>query len=69
MTPRYEVIVGNVGTVYDGFDFSDARDIYAQYKRLSKGKHGRAAGESVTLMQDGEPKWEWVGRVDRKKDA
>ena len=51
----YEVIVGNVGTVYSGSDATNAETIYAGYVETSLGSVGRASGEPVTLMQDGEP--------------
>lgn len=54
---RYEVIVGNIGTVYDGPLFKEALTSYSEYKRQSKAHYGRAAGESVTLLKDGEIKW------------
>jgi len=50
----YEVIVGNIGTVHDGCDAYKAASIYNRYVDLSKGGHGRAAGETVTLQRDGE---------------
>jgi hypothetical protein len=52
---RYEVIVGNIGTVYDGDDLSEAERVYEEYVGQSKGGYGRAADEDVTLMGDGEP--------------
>ena len=55
----YEVIVGNIGTIYDGHDETEARRIYAVYLAQSQANYGRAAGESVTLMQNGEPLQEY----------
>lgn len=51
----YSVIVGNVGTVYAGDEPHEAKRHYAAYVELSRGTTGRAAGEPVTLMKDGEP--------------
>jgi hypothetical protein len=54
---RFQVIVGNVGTVYDGANEATAdREFYA-YVKLAKGRgegSSRAAGEHVALMADGE---------------
>jgi hypothetical protein len=52
---RYEVICGNIGTVYDGNNPVEARRIYGIYKEQSETGYGRAGGESVTIMEDGEP--------------
>ena len=46
----WEVIVGNVGRVYDGECEADARAVYQEYIKQSKVGYGRAGGESVTLM-------------------
>ena len=50
----YEVIVGNIGCVYSGPDESAALQAYHTYVRDSKNQYGRAAGESVTLLEDGD---------------
>lgn len=51
----YTVIVGNVGTVYDGASLREAQSHYREYRAQSKGGYGRAAGETVTLTRNGEP--------------
>lgn len=51
----YEVIVGNVGTVYRGYHLGTARDKYASYVEASKLGFGRAGSEPVTLP-DAEPR-------------
>jgi len=58
---HYQVIVGNIGTVYDGASFIEARDAYSVYRRLSRANCGRASGESVTMLCDNEIKWEHIG--------
>ena len=58
---RWEVIVGNVGTVFDGTREAAARVEYKNYVILSKSGNGRAGGESVTLMKNGEPVDEHFG--------
>jgi hypothetical protein len=52
---RYEVIVGNLGSVYAGDDEFTAWHTFNVYQLYSQRHEGRAAGESVTLMCDGEP--------------
>jgi hypothetical protein len=61
---NWEVIVGNIGTVYSGNNPTDANDMYDEYVRQSKAGSGRAAGESVYLMEDGEPIAEHQGPAD-----
>lgn len=60
----YEVIVGNIGTVFHGKDCDKAHDTYHEYVKISKKGRGRVGGESVTLMENCYPiaehhgKWE-----------
>lgn len=61
---KYQVIVGNIGTVYDGDSWNDAKRDFGIYKRKSIEGVGRASGESVVLMEDGEPRWEHPGEQD-----
>lgn len=49
---RWQVIVGNVGTVYDGPDKRDAMATWNTYKSDSIRMVGRAAGEQVSVMCD-----------------
>ena len=58
----FEVIVGNIGTVYSGNNFVKASSIFSTYKRRSKDGEGRAAGEDVTMFHNGEPRLEYVGQ-------
>jgi hypothetical protein len=58
---EFEVVVGNIGTVYRGTEGPEARATFKEYKEQSKSGTGRAAGESVTLFQNGEPIDEWAG--------
>ena len=53
---KYEVIVGNIGTVYSGYDEAEANDIFATYREIASKPYGRACGCEVTLMVDGAPK-------------
>ncbi len=57
---QYIVIVGNIGTVYDGADIFEALRVYRAYMNQSDAGYGRAAAETVTLFGDGEPLHEFV---------
>ena len=61
MSQHYSVIVGNIGTVYDGPSLSEARATFATYREQSHAGTGRAAGECVTLASsDGTPVKEYA---------
>jgi hypothetical protein len=61
-SPGWQVVVGNIGTVFDGTRESAARVVFKDYVILSKSNNGRAGGESVTLLDpSGEPIAEHVG--------
>lgn len=51
----FEVIVGNIGSVYRGDNHKEAVATFREYKKQSQSNSGRASGEAVTLMEDGEP--------------
>ena len=51
----YQVIVGNMGSVCDTDSERIAKNHYRDYVAQSTADHGRASGEPVTLMHDGEP--------------
>lgn len=55
MADTYTVIVGNIGTVYDGPDYGDARQHFLEYRTQSLAGYGRAGGEPVTWLRGGEP--------------
>lgn len=61
--PQYKLIVGNVGTIYEGPDEARARAAFNDYREFSRCGYGRVSGESVTLLcdNDPEPLEEWVG--------
>ncbi len=63
----YEVVVGNIGRVYRGSDRREANRSYAVYLDQFKQGYGRAAGESVTLFEDGEPIREHEGKLDKQQ--
>lgn len=60
-----QVIVGNIGTVYDGPYGVDADLAFSHYCEQSRSGYGRAGGESVTLMCNGEILREHYGENDR----
>ena len=51
---RYEVICGNIGTVYHGNDGRTATRVFNTYRELSLSGIGRAGNEAVTLFDNGE---------------
>jgi hypothetical protein len=61
---KYQVIVGNIGTVYDDDDDQEALSIYIEYVKMSKDGYGRAGGEDVTLFEFGEPIEEHFGDIE-----
>lgn len=64
MKDKYEVIVGNIGTVYNGNNKREAQLVYTTYVDRSKSGRGRCAGESVYLMANGDPIQEHQGPAD-----
>lgn len=61
---KYQVIVGNIGTVYYGNDYEGASADFDYYVLRSKDGVGAASGESVTMFEDGEPVKEFYGKND-----
>jgi hypothetical protein len=49
----FEVIVGNIGTVYTGGSYDRAYQNFVTYAERSRDGNGRAAGELVLLLLDG----------------
>ncbi len=65
--PTYEVIVGNVGSVYQGRSRITALATYESYVEISKEHVGaRCFGEDVTLLVDGEIEQEHTGHLRRE---
>lgn len=52
---KYQVVVGNVGTIYDGDLREAAMFHFTTAKGASIAHYGRWAGEPVTVFEDGEP--------------
>ena len=62
--PNYEVIVGNVGSVYYGKNRRKALNTYKSYMEISMQQDGaRYYGEDVALLVDGEIKQEHTGHL------
>ena len=57
---KYQVIVGNIGTVYNGNNPVEANTVYGEYKHISISGIGRAGNEDVILFEDGELKYEYI---------
>lgn len=63
---KYQVVVGNIGTVYEGEDGDRAGELYSIYKNMSRNGVGRGAGEDVTLLEDGEITHAYAGELTAK---
>lgn len=61
---RFEVIVGNIGSVFTGEHEGNARRLFNSWRKLSINGQGRAAGEPVYLLMDDE----LVKEHDRSND-
>jgi hypothetical protein len=61
---EYEVVVGNIGQTYNGTDRLTALKKFRAYRELSQRGRGRALGESVTLLRDGDIYKEHRGTVE-----
>jgi hypothetical protein len=66
LTSTFEVIVGNIGTVYSGHSQKEALDNYREYKKQSMDNYGRAAREPVCLFKNGEPVRQHAGLIIRE---
>lgn len=63
----YEVLVSNIGKVWEGNNTYTANAIYAQYVRKSTKDIGRASGESVDMLKNNEIVKSFVGRLHDKE--
>jgi len=52
MPITFRVIVGNIGTVYDGPSRKEAGQHYREFVSQSKSDCGRAGGETVTMFRE-----------------
>jgi hypothetical protein len=62
---RFEVVVGNIGCIPQP-SLPKAEEVYREYVEQSKSGVGRAGGEFVTLLVDGEPLLEHFGDMDEE---
>lgn len=62
----YEIIVGNIGLVCKTSIYEDAYNCYLDYKYQSSDGRGRAYGEDVTLLHNGEIIQEYIGAINRE---
>ena len=62
----FQVVVGNIGHVYDGSNYMQACAKYKTYVEQSKSNYGRAAGEPVTMFHNGEIKREYFGTLEQQ---
>lgn len=62
---KYVVIVGNIGTTYDGYSLKDATKTFNEYKHQSKTHYGRASGEQVVMTCNGDPIKEHNGSFNK----
>ena len=61
---KYQVIVGNIGTAHDGNNKKVAQKHYKDYVNISKEPFGRASGEQVSLIMNGEPIMDYIPEID-----
>ena len=60
---EHQIIVGNIGTVYDGDSETEAQKNYNEYVDQSKNNYGSAAGEEVTWIEDNEIREEYIPEI------
>jgi hypothetical protein len=63
---KYQVVVGNVGHVYEGDNKRDAIANYNMYVAISKTSGCRASGEPVTMFAHGEIVREYFGTIEER---
>jgi hypothetical protein len=63
---EYVVNVGNIGNV-ECKNKKEALEVFKDYVEQSKSGRGRAAGESVYVLEDGEPIKEYIGTYQESK--
>jgi hypothetical protein len=66
---RFQLIVGNIGIVYDGDNEIHAKNQFNIYEYLSQERHGRYTGESVMLLKDDEILREHIGSQDESDSS
>ena len=66
MKNNYQVIVGNIGTVYSGGSKVIAFETFKEYVQQSKTRGMRASGETVVLLVNGEVEKEFIGSLSKE---
>lgn len=62
---KYSVYVGNIGKVHSTNDFKNAEALFHEYVKQSQANYGRAAYETVTMVDsDGGTIKEFIGLND-----
>ena len=59
--------MGNIGSVYRGGDDHKAEAAFVEYSEQSAIDYGRAAGEDVTWLKNGEIHKEFEGSISKKE--
>lgn len=54
MIDRFEILISNIGTVYKGNNRMEAENEYRECCETVDMPYGRASGENVTFMVDGD---------------
>lgn len=65
---KWQIIVGNLGTVLDTDNGFKVNTEFAQWKGIVNNATGRAAGETVTIMRDGEVHREYTPKIAKPSD-
>lgn len=60
MPKTFQVIVSNVGTVYDGEDYDEALKTFHDYKAQSIANIGHAGSECVNMFENDEPVLDYI---------
>lgn len=60
----FEVVVGDIGSVYRGADEAEAESLFKIYAALSAEGASRAGDQSVVLLRDGDVERSFVGAAD-----
>lgn len=62
----WQVVVGNIGTVYEGTNGFEALKTFRSYVKDSRTGYGKASGETVTMFKNGEIHRDYIGTIDQE---
>lgn len=65
---NYQILVGNIGTVYNGSNLRVAQVVYNEWVAESKLNVGKVAGEPVTFFRGDEIFKEYEGTLNEGED-